>query len=99
MGFFKKEKEEIVDVQPDRAAYEFKTSEHYDGLTHAMNNAYDVAVMRYVLLQFFNWFKTDFKELPLFAKDPFTDDACNCYAQAITKQMMDITKEKNKEKV
>ena len=40
--------------------------------------------MRYVLLQFLNWFKTDFKELPLFAKDPFTDNACNCFARLIT---------------
>lgn len=50
MGFFKKEKKEIVYMQPDRAAYEFKTSEHYDGLTRAMDNAQDVATMRYVLL-------------------------------------------------
>ena len=30
MGFFKKE---IVDAQPDRAAYELKTINHCDGLT------------------------------------------------------------------
>lgn len=68
-------------------------------LDKSIDNAQDVAVMRHVLLQFYNWFKTDFKELPLFLKDPFVDDACNCYAQAITKRMMDITKEKNKKKV
>lgn len=68
-------------------------------LDGAMDNAHDVAVMRYVLLQFANWFKTDFKELPLFAKDPFMDDFCNCFAQLITDYMMDITKEKHKEKV
>lgn len=37
-------------------------------LDKSIDNAQDVAVMRYVLLQFLNWFKTDFKELPLFAK-------------------------------
>lgn len=31
-------------------------------LDGAMDNAHDVAVMRYVLLQFTNWFKTDFKK-------------------------------------
>lgn len=99
MGFFKKENKEIVDVQPDRAAYEFKTSEHYDGLTRAMNNAQDVAVMRNVLLQFYNWFKTGYKEMPLFERDAFADDTCNCFAQLISDYMRDITKEKNKNKV
>ena len=80
MGFFQKEKE-IVDVQPDRAAYEFKTSEHYDVMARAMDNAQDVATMRHVLLQFSNWFRTDFKELPLFLKNPFMDDFCNCFTQ------------------
>lgn len=68
-------------------------------LDGAMDNAQDVAVMRYVLLQFVNWFKTDFKELPLFSKDPFTDDACNGFARLIAKYMVDITKDKNKGKV
>lgn len=68
-------------------------------LDGAMDNAHDVAVMRYVLLQFVNWFKTDFKELPLFSKDPFADNTCNCFAQLIYDNMRDITKEKNKNKV
>ena len=34
-------------------------------LDGVMDNAADVATMRYVLLQFSNWFKSDFKELPL----------------------------------
>ena len=99
MGFFKKEKKEIVDVQPFSTPYESKTNESCDGLTHAMDNAADVAVMRYVLLQFFNWFKTDFKELPLLERDAFADDTCNCFAQLIFDYMRDITKEKNKTKV
>ena len=68
-------------------------------LDKSIDNAQDVAVMRYVLLQFLNWFKTDFKELPLFAKGPFTDNACNCFARLITDYMIDITKDKNKGKV
>ena len=67
-------------------------------LDKSIDNAQDVAVMRYVLLQILNWFKTDFKELPLFAKDPFTDDACNGFARLITKYMVDITKDRNKSK-
>ena len=65
----------------------------------AMDNAHDVAVMRYVLLQFYNWFKTSYKELPLFEKNAFADDTCNCFAQLIYDYMRDITKEKNKNKV
>lgn len=99
MGFFTKEKKEIVDAQPDRAAYELKTINHCDGLTRAMNNAYDVAVMRYVLLQFYNWFKTGYKELPLLERDAFADDTCNCFAQLISDYMRDITKEKNKNEI
>lgn len=68
-------------------------------LDGAMDNAHDVAVMRYVLLQFYNWFKTGYKELPLFENDPFADDTCNCFAQLIYDNMRDITKEKNKNKV
>lgn len=68
-------------------------------LDKSIDNAQDVAVMRYVLLQFLNWFKTDFKELPLFAEDPFTDNACNCFARLIIDYMIDITKDKNKGKV
>ena len=68
-------------------------------LDKSIDNAQDVAVMRYVLLQFFNWFKTDFKKLPLFAKNPFTDDACNCFAQLIVDYMVDITKDKNKNEI
>ena len=68
-------------------------------LDGAMDNAHDVAVMRYVLLQFYNWFKTDFKELPLFSKDPFTDCTCNLFVKSIFDYMRDITKEKNKNKV
>ena len=99
MGFFKKEKKEVVDVQPFSTPYESKTNESCDGLTRAMNNAHDVAVMRYVLLQFYNWFKTGYKELPLLERDPFADDTCNCFAQLIYDYMRDITKEKNKNKV
>lgn len=68
-------------------------------LDGAMDNAHDVAVMRYVLLQFTNWFKTGYKELPLFNGDAFADDTCNCFAQLIYDYMRDITKEKNKNKV
>ncbi len=97
MGFFKKENKEIVDVQPDRAAYEFKTSEHYDGLTRAMNNAQDVAVMRNVLLQFSKWFRTDFKELPFLEADPFVDDWCNGMVRDIYGRMSEITNKRNNE--
>lgn len=68
-------------------------------LDKSIDNAQDVAVMRYVLLQFLNWFKTDFKELPLFAKNPFMDDFCNCFTQQIFDYMKGITKEKNKNEV
>lgn len=68
-------------------------------LDKSIDNAQDVAVMRYVLLQFANWFRTDFKKLPLFEADPFMDDFCNCFTQQIFDYMRDITKEKNKEKV
>lgn len=71
-------------------------------LDGAMDNAHDVAVMRYVLLQFANWFKTDFKKLPLFESDPFVDDWCNCMVREIYRYMSDITKKqegKNKNKV
>lgn len=68
----------------------------------AMDNAHDVAVMRYVLLQFTNWFKTDFMELPLLQADPFVDDWCNGMTRMIYEYMSDITKKqegKNKNKV
>lgn len=68
-------------------------------LDGAMDNAHDVAVMRYVLLQFYNWFKTSYRELPLFAKDPFMDDFCNCFTQQIFDYMKGITKEKNKNEI
>lgn len=68
-------------------------------LDGAMNNAHDVAVMRYVLLQFYNWFKTGYKELPLFEKNAFADDTCNCFTQLISDNMRDITKEKNKNEI
>lgn len=68
-------------------------------LDKSMDNAQDVATMRYVLLQFYNWFKTSYMELPLLAKNPFMDDFCNCFTQQIFDYMKDITKEKNKEKV
>ena len=102
MGFFKKEKKEIVDVQPFSTSYESKENESCDGLARAMDNASDVAVMRYVLLQFVNWFKTDFKELPLLQADPFVDDWCNGMTRMIYDYMSDITKKKeetNKTKV
>ena len=92
MGFFKKEKKEVVDVQPFSTPYESKTNESCDGLARAMDNASDVAVMRYVLLQFYNWFKTGFKELPLIEKDPFVDDWCNGMTGAIYEYMSDVTK-------
>lgn len=102
MGFFKKEKKEVVDVQPFSTPYESKTNESCDGLTRAMDNAADVATMRHVLLQFFNWFKSDFKELPLLQADPFVDDWCNGMTGMIYDYMSDITKKKeetNKTKV
>lgn len=68
-------------------------------LDKSMDKAQDVATMRYVLLQFYNWFRTGCKELPLFAKNPFMDDFCNCFTQQIFDYMKGITKEKNKEKV
>lgn len=61
-------------------------------LDGAMDKAHDVAVMRYVLLQFVNWFKTDFKKLPLFEKNPFIDDWCNGITRMIYDYMSDITK-------
>lgn len=97
MGFFKKEKKEVVDVQPFSAPYESKTNESCDGLTIAMDNAADVATMRHVLLQFFNWFKTDFKELPLLQADPFVDDFCNGITRIIYDYMSDITKKQERE--
>ena len=63
-------------------------------LDGAMDNAHDVAVMRYVLLQFTNWFKSDFKELPLLQADPFVDDWCNGMTRMIYDYMSDITKKK-----
>lgn len=71
-------------------------------LDGAMDNAHDVAVMRYVLLQFANWFKTDFKKLPLFESDPFVDDWCNKMTRYIHDHMSDITKKqegKNKNEI
>lgn len=68
-------------------------------LDKSMDNAQDVATMRHVLLQFVNWFKTGYEELPLFVKNPFTDEICNCYAQLITDYMIDGTKEKYKKKI
>lgn len=68
-------------------------------LDGAMDNAHDVAVMRYVLLQFGIWFKTDFKKLPLLEKNPFTDCTCNLFVQLIFDYMRDITKEKNKNEI
>ena len=71
-------------------------------LDGAMDNAHDVAVMRYVLLQFYNWFKTGFKELPLIEKDPFVDDWCNGMTGAIYEYMSDVTKKqecKNKNEI
>lgn len=98
MGYFKKKKE-IVDVQPFSTPYESKSNESWDGLTRVVDNAADVATMRHVLLQFVNWFKTGYEELPLFVKNPFTDEICNCYAQLITDYMIDGTKEKYKKKI
>lgn len=68
-------------------------------LDGAMDYAHDVAVMRYVLLQFVNWFKTDFKELLLIERDPFIDDWCNNMVGVIFDYMLDITKDKNKGKI
>lgn len=71
-------------------------------LDKSIDNAQDVAVMRHVLLQFYNWFKTDFKELPLFESDPFVDDWCNGMAREIYRYMSDITKKqegKNKNEI
>lgn len=74
----------------------------FRNLDGAMDNAQDVAVMRYVLLQFSNWFKTDFKELPLLQADPFVDDWCNGMTRMIYDYMSDITKKqegKNKNEI
>lgn len=71
-------------------------------LDGVMDNAQDVAVMRYVLLQFSNWFMTNFKELPLLQADPFVDDWCNDMTRMIYDYMSDITKKqegKNKNKI
>ena len=71
-------------------------------LDGAMDNAHDVAVMRYVLLQFYNWFKSDFKELPLLQADSFVDDWCNGMTRMIYDYMSDITKKqvgKNKNEI
>lgn len=70
-------------------------------LDKSIDNAKDVAVMRYVLLQFANWFRTDFKKLPLFEADPFVDDLCNCMVGRIYNYMSDITnkKETNKNEI
>lgn len=71
-------------------------------LDGVMDNAQDVAVMRYVLLQFSNWFMSDFKELPLLQADPFVDDWCNDMTRMIYDYMSDITKKqegKNKNEI
>ena len=71
-------------------------------LDKSIDNAQDVAVMRYVLLQFANWFKTDFEKLPLFEKNPFVDDWCNKMTRYIYNHMSDITKKqegKNKNEI
>ena len=71
-------------------------------LDGVMDNAADVATMRYVLLQFSNWFKSDFKELPLLQLDPFVDDWCNAMTRMIYDYMSDITKKqegKNKNEI
>lgn len=71
-------------------------------LDGVMDNAADVATMRYVLLQFSNWFKSDFKELPLLQADPFVDDWCNGMTRMIYDYMSDITKKqegKNKNEI
>lgn len=71
-------------------------------LVGVMDNAQDVAVMRYVLLQFCNWFKTGYKELPLLQADPFVDDWCNGMTRMIYDYMSDITKKqegKNKNEI
>ena len=91
MGFFKKDKKDFVDIQPN-----------CDGLILAIDNAHDVAVMRYVLLQFVNWFKTGCKTLPFMEKDPFVDDWCNVMTREIYRYMSDITKKqegKNKNEI
>lgn len=96
MGFFKKDKKDFVDMQPCCAPYEYKANES-DGLALVIDNAQDVAVMRYVLLQFSNWFKTDFKTLPLIQADPFADDWCNGMTRMIYDYMSDITKKQEQE--
>ena len=71
-------------------------------LDGVMDNAQDVAVMRYVLLQFSNWFMSDFKELPLLQADPFVDDWSNDMTRMIYDYMSDITKKqegKNKNEI
>ena len=71
-------------------------------LDGVMDNAADVATMRHVLLQFSNWFKSDFKELPLLQADPFVDDWCNGMTRMIYDYMSDITKKqegKNKNEI
>lgn len=84
-------------VQPGCAPYEYKTNESCDGLTRVIDNAQDVAVMRDVLLRFINWFKTDFKTLPLILADPFADATCNSLTAAIYAYMSDISKKREQE--
>lgn len=93
MGIFKKGRKKIMrdDLELENP-YDMGTEKHYDGLMMAMDNASDVATMRYVLLQFYNWFKSDFKELPLVNADPFTDMFCNGMTAAIYDKMEEITK-------
>ncbi len=56
-----------------------------------LDNAQDVAVMRYVLLQMSRWFKTDHKELPFTLIDPFHDGVCNDLYGLIFEKMKEET--------
>lgn len=96
MGFFKKEKEKIEDVNPKYADYK-PSDKPCDGLAKAIDNANDVAVMRNVLLQFSRWFRSGFKELPFMEADPFVDDWCNGMVRDIYDRMSEITKKQNNE--
>ena len=94
--FFKIEKEWIKDVSPMKTSCDKIKEGHCDALSSVINNAKDAATARYVLMQIFNWFKTDFKQLPLVEADPFTDCFCNVMLKKIYDMMGEITRRKRR---
>lgn len=94
LDFFKIENEWIKDVSPMKNSCDKIKGGHCDALSSVINNAKDAATARYVLLQIFNWFKTDFKQLPLVEADPFVDCFCNGMLKGIYDRMEEITMNK-----